>query len=143
VCRWAPAACCEACEWPALAATACVVLFDTAVLVILATNMLAPGRYRRDIPCLRISLPYIVGPQSSSHLHFQPLARWAKSVSRSRLSNALAARASLLFTFHTGTATAILRLRFRRHLSCRREGVSFAFRLFPVTPLQILLPASL
>jgi hypothetical protein len=36
------------------------------------------------------------------HLHFQPLARWAKSVSRSSLDNALAARASLLFTFHTG-----------------------------------------
>jgi hypothetical protein len=55
----------------------------------------------------------------------------------------LLARASLLLTFHTGTATAILRLRFRRHLSCRREGVSFAFRMFPVTPLPIRLPASL
>ena len=62
-CQWAPATCRE---WSALAATACVVLLDTAVLVILAPNMLAPGRYRRDIPCLRISLPYIVGPRSSS-----------------------------------------------------------------------------
>ena len=59
----APETCCE---WPALAAAARVVLFDTAVLVILALNMLAPGRYRRGISCLRISLPYIVGPQLSS-----------------------------------------------------------------------------
>jgi hypothetical protein len=62
---------------------ACVVLFDTAVPVILALAVLAPADIDGTFPvCTYRSR--IVGPR---HLHFQPLARLAKSVSWWRLDN--------------------------------------------------------
>lgn len=117
----------------------CAGLSDTAVVAILVAAMLGPwsATWGRVLVCLYRSR--IAGP---GHLCPQPLVQWAK---RHLLAEGVRARQRLLLvrlfsSRFTLVATPFCDCDLERHLSLGPDGVSLAFRVFPVAPLQVPLP---